>query len=222
MKIQLLNILIKPDEFFSGLIREKESFTWPLVIVLAGSIAAAGYGYLVGGATAQMMSEALPGIGAVSTLLLVFGAVVGVFVFWLIWTAVIFALSLVFKGDGTFKRTLQVTGYGYLPQVFGSIISLIVAFEYVPRIVVPRITTAMAQDPVMMQEAVKILLHDPAMVELTQITTLITIVFLLWSANIWIFGIRHARNLSPRDAALCVGIPVVGYVLYMIYTLGVS
>jgi len=63
-------------------------------------------------------------------------------------------------------------------------------------------------------------MHDPAMVEFIQITSLVTIVFLLWSANIWIFGIRHTRKLSPRDAALCVGIPVVLYVIFLIYKLG--
>ncbi|MFA6333826.1 MAG: YIP1 family protein, partial [Methanoregula sp.] len=61
-----------------------------------------------------------------------------------------------------------------------------------------------------------------AMLELTQITSLIAIVFLLWSANIWICGLQQARKLSPRDAALCVGIPVIAYILYIIYTLGVS
>ncbi|MDD1694995.1 MAG: YIP1 family protein [Methanoregula sp.] len=201
---------------------ERESFTWPLIILLAGGIAAGGYGYLIGGATAQMMAEAYPGMDAIITISSVFGAVLGVFIFWLIWTAVVYALSLAFKGDGSFKRTLQVIGYGYLPQVIGSIITLIVAIEYVPRIVVPHITSAIMQDPTLMQEAIKSLMRDPAMVELTQITTLVTIVFLLWSANIWIFGLQHARKLSPRDAALCVGIPVVIYILYMIYSLGVS
>jgi hypothetical protein len=30
---------------------------------------------------------------------------------------------------------------------------------------------------------------------------------------------RHARQLSERDSALCVGIPVVIYILYIIYTM---
>jgi hypothetical protein len=64
-------------------------------------------------------------------------------------------------------------------------------------------------------------MHDPAMLELTQITSLIAIVFLLWSANIWIFGVKHARRLSMRDAAICGAVPVVAYVLYITYTLGV-
>jgi len=60
------------------------------------------------------------------------------------------------------------------------------------------------------------------MVELTQISALVSIVFLLWSANIWIFGLQHARKLSMRDAAICVGLPVIAWILYMVYTLGVS
>ena len=47
-------------------------------------------------------------------------------------------------------------------------------------------------------------MHDPAMMELTQITTLISIVFLLWSAHIWIFGIKHAREPLPAGCShLC-------------------
>jgi hypothetical protein len=222
MKINLLDILIRPGAFFSDLAGEKESFAWPLAILLAGGIAAAGYGYLIGGITAQMMAGALPGIELIITLSTVFGALVGVFIFWLIWTAIVYALSMAFKGEGSFRETLQVIGYGYLPQVIGSVITLIAAFEYLPRVVVPRITSAMMQDPTAMQEVTKSLMRDPAMMELSQITILITIVFLLWSANIWIFGLQHARKLSPRDAALCVGIPVIIYVFYLIYTLGVS
>jgi hypothetical protein len=63
--------------------------------------------------------------------------------------------------------------------------------------------------------------HDPAMMELTQITSLISIVFLLWSANIWIFGIQYSRRVTVRNAALCVGIPVIAFIIYTIYKLGV-
>lgn len=217
------DILINPGAFFTGLMEERdESFTWPLIIVLAGGIAAAVYGYLIGGATARMMAGAMPGIEAIVTISTAIGALIGVFIFWLIWTAVVFCLSMIFKGQGSFKQTLGMIGYGYLPQVIGSVISIIVAIEYVPKIVVPHITSAMMQDPVAMQETMKALMHDPAMLEMTQIISIITIIFLLWSAHIWIFGLQKARNLSPRDAALCVGIPVVAYIIYMIYTLGVS
>ncbi|MDD1684091.1 MAG: YIP1 family protein [Methanoregula sp.] len=221
MSPSIIDILIRPDAFFRSTVDKKEDLKFPLLIVLAGSLVAAAYGYLISGLTARMMSSAMPGIETIITLSSVLGALMGTFVFWILWTGVIYVLTIAFKGQGSFKQVLAVVGYGYLPQIFGSVITLIAAIEYIPRITVPTITGAGLQDPVVIQEAMKAFMHDPAMMELTQITTLITIVFLLWSASIWIFGIKYARNLSPQNAALCGGIPVIAYVLYMIYNLGV-
>jgi hypothetical protein len=217
----VIDILIRPDAFFREAVTQKEDLKFPILIVLVGSLVAAGYGFLIGGLTARMMAAAVPGIDTIITISSVLGAIIGTFIFWILWAGVVFALSYFFKGQGSFRRVLEVVGYGYLPQVFGSVIALIAAIEYVPRISVPTLTAAAMQDPVVMEQTMKAFMHDPAMLELTQITSLVAIVFLLWSANIWIFGMKHARGLSPRDAALCVGIPVVAYVAYMIYNLGV-
>ena len=166
-----------------------------------------------------MMSGLIPGMESIISISIILGALLGIFVFWGIWTGVFYLISSLFKGKGTFKRSLEFIGYGYLPQIFGALLTVIVAIQYIPRVIVPEITTAAAQDPQLIQEAVKALMRDPAMMEMTQIISIISIVFLLWSANIWIFGMRNARQLSERDSALCVGIPVVGYVLYIIYTM---
>jgi hypothetical protein len=163
------------------------------------------------------MAGLLPGMESIIAISTIIGAFLGIFVFWVVWAGVFYLISIVFKGQGTFKRSLEFVGYGYLPQIFGAILTSIVALLYIPRIIVPHITSTATQDPQLIQEAVKTLIHDPAMMEMTQITLLISIVFLLWSANIWIFGIQKARNLSTRDSALCVAIPVVGYILYLVY-----
>ena len=221
MSSTFIDILIRPDAFFRNVLQEKESLKLPVLIVAAGSIVAAAYGYLIGGLTAKMMAPAMPaGIDTIILLSSIIGAVIGTFIFWILWSGISYALTHLFKGKGSFKRTLEVFGYGYLPQVFGSLISLVVALEYLPKITIPQITSATLQDPALLEQAMKAFTHDPAMMELTQITSLITIVFLLWSANIWIFGIQHARQVSSRDAAICVGIPVVIYVIYVIYTIG--
>jgi len=222
MTRSIIDILFRPGQFFAGLDTEKESMTLPLLILLAGGITAAAYGYLIGGVTGTMMAGAMAGLDTIVLLSSVIGAFLGVFIFWIIWAALVYGISIVFKGTGSFSGTLKVIGYGYLPQVIGTIITLIAAFEYVPKIVVPKMTSAMMQDPAAVQQVTAALMKDPAMVELTQISALITIVFLLWSANIWIFGLQHARKLAVRDAAICVGIPVIAWIFYMIYTLGVS
>lgn len=219
MKHSLFDILIRPGAFFEDAIAEKESLKIPGLIVLVLGIGSSVYGYLIGGLTGKMMAGLIPGMESIIAISTILGALLGIFIFWLIWAGVFYLVSLVFKGNGTFKRTLEFVGYGYLPQIFGAILTLIVAMQYIPRVIVPQIATNAAEDPQLIQEAVNALMHDPAMMEMTQITSIISIVFLLWSANIWIFGLQHARKLSVRDAALCVGIPVVVYILYVIYAM---
>jgi len=219
MKHSLFDILIRPGAFFQDAIAEKESLKIPGLIVLVLGIVSSVYGYMIGGLTGKMMAGLIPGMELIIAISTILGALLGIFIFWMIWAGVFYLVSLVFKGNGTFKRTLEFVGYGYLPQVFGAILTLIVAMQYIPRVIVPQIATNAAEDPQLIQEAVNALMHDPAMMEMTQITSIISIVFLLWSANIWIFGLQHARKLSVRDAALCVGIPVVSYILYIIYAM---
>lgn len=219
MKNSILDILINPDTFFGKLVTEKENFKMPGLIVLAGAIIGAIYGYMIGGVTGRMMAGLMPGMETIIAITTILGALFGTFLFWAVWAGVFYVISGIFKGTGSYKRCLEVVGYGFLPQIFGSIITLIVSFQYIPKIVVPQLTLAALQDPTAISEAAKALMHDPAMMELTQITAVISIVFLLWSANCWIFGMKHARTLSMRDAAICVGAPVFVYVLYIVYSM---
>ena len=219
MKHSLIDTLIRPGSFFQDVIAEKESLKIPGLIVLLLGIVTAVNANLIGGITGKMMTGLIPGMESIISISIILGALLGIFVFWGIWTGVFYLISSLFKGKGTFKRSLEFIGYGYLPQIFGALLTVIVALQYIPRVIIPEITTAAAQDPQVIMDATKTLMHDPAMMEMTQIISIISIVFLLWSANIWIFGMRNARHLSERDSALCVGIPVVGYILYMIYTM---
>lgn len=221
MSPSLLDVLIRPDAFFSNRVTENENLKIPALIILTGSIVAAINGYLIGGMSAKMMADVMPGLDMIITLSATAGALIMTFIFWLIVAGVFYLFSSVFKGQGSFNRVLEVVGYGYLPQIAGSLITVVATILYIPRITVPTLTKAALEEPAMVTQVTNAFLHDPAMMELTQITTLIAIVFMLWSAHIWIFGIKHGRGLSPRDAAICVGVPIVLYVLYLTYNLGV-
>ena len=221
MKHSIIDLLVRPGAFFQNAMNDKESLKFPALIVLVGGIVGAMYGYLIGGLTGQLLGGIIPGMGTIIVLSTAIGALIGTFIFWVIWAGVMYAFSLIFKGEGTFRRTLEFIGYGYLPQIFGTLITFIIALDYIPRIHVPQLSAAASQNPDLIAEAVKALMHDPAMMELSQIALIISMVFLLWSANIWIFSMQNARKLSPRDAALCVGIPVVLYILYMVYSMTV-
>lgn len=223
MNNSILSILINPDAFFQEKVNSKEDLRIPALIVLVAGVVGAVYAVLMAQLSARMMSTMMPGIESIILIAALAGALIGTFILWLIWAGLIYGISSAFKGEGSFRRTLEFIGYGFLPQVIGSVITLGAALEYLPKVHVTAISTAgVSADQLgqVVQDATNAMMHDPAMAEFIQITSLVTIVFLLWSAHIWIFGIKHARKLSPRDAALCVGIPVVLYVIFLIYKLG--
>jgi hypothetical protein len=168
MSPRILDILVNPNAFFQRAMQEKENIKIPFLILLAAAVVGAIYGYEYGGLTATLMAGEMEGIGPIILAVSVIGAFLGIFIFWAVWAGVIFLISMLFKGTGTFKRTLEFIGYGFLPQVLGSVISLIVALEYLPKVVIPHISLAALQDPDLMQEAIKLLTRDPALLEFTQ------------------------------------------------------
>jgi hypothetical protein len=219
MKITPLDLLINPNRFFQQVLGEKEQLRYPGLIILLGAVVAAISGYSMGSISAGMMESAMQGMGTIIVIAAVIAAFVGTFLVWIVWAGVFFLVSKIFKGTGSFKRCLEVVGYGYVPQIIGALVTVIAALEYLPKVVVPHLTSAALENPQMIQDATTALMHDPAMVEFTQITAVISIVFLLWSANIWIFGIKQVRNIWLRDAAICVGLTVILFIIFQVYKL---
>ena len=220
MPNSIIKILMNPDAFFQGITGEHENLKRPALIVLFSALVGAAAAYLIVGPTVKLMSGMIAGMDTIIILGAVIATLVITVISWLVYAGIFFILSTVFKGKGTFNRTVEMVGYGFLPQIMGGIITVLVALEYIPRVIVQPVPAGTTDSQVLLA-ATTSMMHDPAMMAFTQITTLVSVVFLLWSANIWIFGLHHSRLLSVRDAALCVGIPVVLYAFYAIYKLGV-
>ncbi|HTY15368.1 MAG TPA: YIP1 family protein [Methanoregulaceae archaeon] len=211
----LIDILIKPDSFFAKRTASEENLKIPFLFVAITGVIGAIYGYEVGSLTGRMFAGTGAGMGQFIAISSVAGAFIGVLLFWLIGAAVFYLISMAFKGNGTFNRTLESVGYGFIPQIFGSLITLAAGSYYLPMVKVPVIKSL--TDPTLIQAAVTHLMNDPAMLELTRISAVIGVIFILWSANIWIHGIKHARNLSFRDAAITILIPVLIYIIYTLF-----
>lgn len=223
MKNSLINVLTRPGTFFENAARGNSDLKIPALIVLAGAIVAAALGYIVGSPVSGLMAGAMPSIGTVVLLAAIIAPFIGTFFFWALWAGLIYGISAGFGGKGTFRQTLEFIGYGYIPQIMGSLLTLVVALEYIPRVTIPHIRFDPA-DPnagQVLQDATKTLMHDPAMMAYIQLATIISIVFLLWSANIWIFGVKNSRQLTLRNAAICVGLPVLIYIAYTVYSMAV-
>ncbi|RCV63869.1 hypothetical protein C5S53_11625 [Methanophagales archaeon] len=212
----MLEILTNPNKFFEAKKDEEVSLKIPALIVLIIGIISGIGAYFMGGLTAEMLSGTLPSEAqaflsfiSISTAII---AVIASFIFWIVFAVIFFGLSCIFKGEGKFKRTLEFVGYGYIPMIISGIISAIFIYNIVSTAHIPAVT-----DPAMIGIALEPLMKSPMML----LSYAINILFMLWSANIWVFGLKHARNITTKNALITVAIPMAAYVLWTIYQMGV-
>lgn len=214
----MLDVLINPNKFFEARTEGAESLKVPLLIVLISGMISGIAAFLMAGITLEILSETLPPealgialtVGRISAFI---GALVVSLIIWVVFAALFFGISWMFKGEGTFKRTLEFVGYGYIPMIIGGIISAVLMYNFISTAQIPHVT-----DPTEIAEIMRQWITGNPVVQLSSI---IGILFMLWSANIWVFGLKHARNLSTKSAVITVGIPVAVYVLYSVWQLGV-
>ena len=212
----MIEILTNPDKFFEAKMGEEVSLKIPALIVLIIGIISGIGAYFMGGLTAEMLSGTLPpeaqaflSFIPISTAIT---AVIVSFIIWVVFAAIFYILSCIFKGEGKFKRTLEFVGYGFIPMIISGIICAILMYNIVSTAHIPVVS-----DPALMEEALEPLMKSPMML----LSYAISILFMLWSANIWVFGLKHARNLTTKNALITVAIPVAAYVLWTIYQMGV-
>ena len=204
----MLNVLTNPDRFFKEKSSEEVSLKAPFVIVLIiGIVKVIPVIMTLSKIMAALPEEVAPFM-PIGAIIGVIGGLLGAFLIWLIFAGIFHTISIAFKGEGQFRRVFEFVGYGFIPSIVSSLVVLI-AMMYA----LPTVEFSM-ENPQLIQQS---LLSNPAM----QASAIIGILFTLWSANIWIFGLKHARSLSTNSAVITVAIPAAAYVLFTIYQRGV-
>ncbi|MDH7509934.1 MAG: Yip1 family protein [Methanolinea sp.] len=214
------DLLFAPARFFSAMEGKKPGLGIPVLIAVIGAAISALAAYAMSDLYAGMFAAAGTGMdmGMFMGLVGAAGAFIGfIVIWWVVLAGAFYVVSIPFRGKGSFSRTLAATGYGLVPTVIGSALSAVSLLSYLPRITVPVIRNI--QDPAIIQAAITKLMQDPAMQEYTLVSTAFTIVFLVWSANIWIFGMKYARELNTRNACITVLVPVGIIILYHLVTI---
>ncbi|RXE56864.1 hypothetical protein ABH15_01540 [Methanoculleus taiwanensis] len=204
------DLFLNPRAFFDAKKAEGESLKVPVLIVLAIGIVSAISAYVLALPFLEYLPPEVAGLGPVFA---AFGSVVALImaiVMWVVFAGVFHGISALLGGEGSFKRTLAFVGYGYAPQVIGTAIYVVFVYLFMANLQLPP-ASAISADPTIFADLMK----DP----LIQIGGIISLLFVLWSANIWIFGVRAARNLSLKNAAITVGVPMALYILYVLFTL---
>ena len=210
----MLEVLTNPNKFFETRKKGRENLKIPVFIVLIsgiiGGISAFLSSSIMMEAMAKTLSPEAQSFMSFMPISTAIGAVIFSFIIWLIVAAVFFGISCIFKGEGNFKRTLEFVGYGYIPTIIGGLISLVLVYNFITTVQIPTITTT---DPTKIKEVIAPLMKSPMMM----LSSAVGMLFMLWSANIWVFGLKHARNLSTKNALITVAIPVAAYILYSVY-----
>ncbi|MHC1576994.1 MAG: YIP1 family protein [Methanosarcinaceae archaeon] len=204
--MSLFKVLSDPNHFFSEKTNNDIDLKVPIAIVLIVGLIGAANAVMIIRTIMETLPEdaaAFAGIGAVFG---AFTALIGAFIMWLIYSGIFHAISSTLNGNGKFKRVLEFVAYGFIPSIASSMITLYITARTFSTI------DFSIDDPQLLQQTIS---SDPSM----QSVAIIGIIFTIWSANIWIFGLIHSRNLSTKNAAITVGVPVGLYILYTAYTL---
>jgi hypothetical protein len=207
MVSSILLLFSDPDGFFRRDPKEWEGLKVPAAIVLVAGIIGALSAYLVSRTLLTLFPADLQATLGFVTIMGTASALIWIFISWAVYTIVLYVISLIFMGKGTFRRTLAAVGYGFLPTAIGSLVSLVLFWYYLPGIQVNPV-----KDIMDIQQASLALTNAPVF----QMSTILSIIFLAWSASIWIHGIRYSRELTLKNAAITVGIPVLIYIVFII------
>jgi len=114
-----MDVLLNPDKFFSE--RVGMGFRTPIMVVIAFAIVSAVSANFV----SQTIAEELVKIYGkeIETVIAVMGALafisafLGSFLNWLIITAILYALSVLAGGKGSFSVLLKFTAFSFIPSI---------------------------------------------------------------------------------------------------------
>jgi len=206
-----MKLVTNPDEFFADLKTKDASIKVPILIVIGIAILGSiNYYFLIN----KILGIFPENIVQILTVGAYIGTFISVFVIWLIITVIVYGLSALFGGEGSFYRTFTFIGYGFLPSLIGSLITTPISVYYIMNAEIPEIDlTQLEQNPEIIETLIITLLPK----EVIYSTLIITIAMTAWSLVIWSFALKHARELDLRKAFICVLIPTVPLVLYQIW-----
>lgn len=193
----VLDLLFDPDSFFERRAADPSLLPPALLVLLVGVIGAVGSIPVLQATMSALPAEAGPFVTVIQAV----GAIVGLVVTLVVWAlyGVAFHViaAVVFDGQGSVRDTIALVGWGYFPALFGTIASAVVNFLVFSGVRFPT-------DPNRIQGFVRELQNRPEFL----VAGLLGVVFLLWSAFLWTFAVRHVQQVGLREAALSVAGPV--------------
>jgi hypothetical protein len=190
----MVSTVTNPDRFFGEEVPQDIRLS-ALVVLLAGVANMTGALALVwaswetirrggGAVTVQYAVSIAVGVG-------------NVFVSWMLYAASFYALSAFFDGDGSFRRVVTYVAWGFVPTALAGLLR--------GGVITRRAAGAEFPDaPSELGPFVQQLTAGP----MFDMLAFVGIVCTVWSGFLWLFAVKHARDVSVRGAALTVVGPI--------------
>ncbi len=143
------------------------------------------------------------------------GAFLGIFAAWFLLAAIMHCIFSFFGGKGSFRRKFEFVGYGFLPSLVGSLITVPMSCHYLSKLQVPRITISQLRNP----KVVKSIFTSIVPKSLIYSNLIVNVAVTVWSLTIWTFAIKHARGVRDKEAFVTTLIPTVLFALLELWRL---
>jgi hypothetical protein len=209
MQHWILDVLLNPEGFFRARVDKEPALMAPFLLVLVVGLVGAVTVYLTMAAMLPVLPAEAQGIVSIIAIATAFATVIGAPVVWVLQALLFYALSSFYNGSGDMKKSIEAVGYGYVPLIVSSLINLGLTYSFLSSFSFPSIDFTDPAAAAAFQEMVQ---TSPLILA----GQILGVIFLVWAANIWIFGMKYARTLTTRDAAVVVGVPVVLYIVLII------
>ncbi len=205
----MTDILTNPDRFFGELSQRDVNLRTPFVIVLVSAIIGAIYAMMAYRMMMSSLPEEIAAISGVITAISASSNLITPFISWVLYAATFYAVSMLFKGEGSFNRVFEFVGYGFIPSIIASVVGLATIMIMTPAAGFPLDNPELLQQTMMQHLSSS----GPAMV----VSTIIQILLVLWIVVIWVLGVKHARNLGTGHAIITVlAVPAAFFLLWCI------
>ena len=212
-----MKLITDPNGFFEGLKQKEVRIRKPLLtIVLPLAILLSIYQYFLMNKLSQAFPAEITQFFLVGAYIGIIGSFVGIFAVWLILAVIMHGISSFFGGKGSFRRTFEFTGYGFLPSLVGSAITVPLSLNYILNAKIPRISiTQLQQNP----NVIKTVMLSLIPKDLVYSNLIINLAITAWSLTIWTFAVKHARDIELKKAFVSALIPTIIFSIYQVWNL---
>ncbi|ABR56109.1 YIP1 family protein [Methanococcus aeolicus] len=212
--MNLKELILNPNDFFKYLLNKEVSLKTPFLIVLIFSVLMSAYSYYTTSIMFKIFPSDMQGMMSMMIIITAVSSLVGGFISWLLIAAVMHIISMAFKGVGSFKRTFEFTGYGFIANLIALCITIPIGYYFLSSAHITTLTVAQLQNPAVVKQVMSSILPK------TMIYTnlLVGIAVSLWNLSLWTYGIKYARNLELKKAFIVALIPTVLFGAYQLYS----